>query len=121
MYNSSHGALADFGEWLLQRFGIETRSARVFARECGELINEMGGVDGGGTLHIFAHSQGGEITNNMSMHLDQDYRDMMNVRTFGSPMQIRKGTFGEATNFVSNKDPIPLLNYLYSFLREEVR
>ena len=47
--NSTHGSVADGLEWAAQRVGIYTNT-KVLAKKCRKLINDMGGVDGGGIV-----------------------------------------------------------------------
>lgn len=111
-YNSTHGKVADFGEWALQRSGVDTRSVKVLAKYSRKLIHEMGGVGNGGIIDLFAHSQSGEISDNLKHYLKPEELKMINVRTFGSPIPLNRKEFAKASNYVSSKDHVPYVRYL---------
>lgn len=112
IYNSTHGTSADGGESILQKCNIETRSVRVATRYIRGLIGEMGGVDGGGIINLFGHSQGGLISDNMGDRLNERERERLNVRTFGSATLIPEKKFGTVVNYVSENDPIQVVQWL---------
>jgi hypothetical protein len=87
-----------------------------------EMIEEMGGVDGGGTIIHYAHSLGAADTYVAGGLLSEEERKMIKVYTFGSPQIIPSGYFGETVNYISRWDGVCLLgpyNYIKALFFEE--
>ena len=77
-----------------------------------DLIDEMGGTDGGGTILHYAHSLGATDTLNALHLLTPEERKCIRVATFGSPTLIDDGACGKVDNYISLKDGVPIIDYL---------
>lgn len=76
------------------------------------LIQDMGGVDGGGVIIHYAHSLGGTDTDRARDLLSEKEQKMIRVVTFGSPTLIKKGGFQKVVNICSSCDGIPAFDVL---------
>jgi hypothetical protein len=108
-YNSTHGFLADLLECLGQILGFPTNSVNVATSALKECIANVGGVDAGGKVYVFAHSQGGLVLWRALQRLTSEERAMIHVRTFGSAKMIQKDDLGSAVNYVSSRDAVPFI------------
>lgn len=111
-HNSTDGFTWDFLGALSSRFGIVTLTAEHLARSWGQLIEEMGGVNGGGKIIHYAHSLGGSDTYGALKLMSAEEKAMISVTTFGSPKIIPPDGLIGATNFVSQRDVIGLIGYV---------
>ena len=75
-----------------------------------ELINEMGGPEGGGVILHYAHSLGATDSLNALEQLESAERRCIRVVTFGSPTLIEDGVCARVDNYVSLNDGIPSLD-----------
>jgi hypothetical protein len=71
-----------------------------------ELIEEMGGVEGGGVIIHYAHSLGGSETDRARELLSPEEQKMIRVVTFGSSTLLRSGGFHSVVNHVSVNDGV---------------
>ena len=74
-----------------------------------ELIEEMGGVNGGGTIIHYAHSLGGSDTDRARSLLSPEEQAMIRVVTFGSPTWMKNEGFQSVINIISKKDLVSAL------------
>lgn len=98
------------------KLGIISNQSKLIAKQWKELIEEMGGTSGGGTIIHYAHSIGGTETNNAKYLMTEEELKMIHVFTIGSPTQIPNRDFAEVVNFVSKRDGvayIDLANYFF--------
>jgi len=87
--------------------GFRSWHANLLARQWRYLINEMGGVDGGGVIIHYAHSLGGTETDRARELLSLEEQKMIRVITFGSATLIRNQGFQSVHNHVSINDGVP--------------
>lgn len=110
LYSATHGFTGDISRAICAKLGITLSQAKMLAKTWKGLINEMGGVDGGGTIIHYAHSLGAADTYRALHILSEEERKMIQVSTFGSPMLIPEGNCQEVKNYVSTHDAIPLFD-----------
>ncbi len=75
-----------------------------------DLINEMGGIHGGGLIIHYAHSIGSTHTKNALKLLSPEEKAMIRIYTFGSPSAIANTGLESVKNFISYRDGVPLLD-----------
>jgi YD repeat-containing protein len=86
--------------------GFRSAQAHLLAQMWRQLIQEMGGVGGGGTIIHYAHSIGGSDTDRARELLSPEEQKMIRVITFGSPTLIRNEGFQSVFNMVSVNDGV---------------
>ncbi|MES2344595.1 MAG: RHS repeat-associated core domain-containing protein [Chlamydiota bacterium] len=115
MYNSSGGAVVDLSHSVFSKFGHTDGDARTLAAHLRVLIDQLGGVNGGGTIYHIAFSEGGLITERALELLTEEERQMIVVNTFGSASLFSSSLARDVTHFVSVRDLVPMtdtLNYI---------
>ncbi len=90
-------------------FGFRSSHAHMLADLWKELIEEMGGVNGGGLIIHYAHSLGGSDTDRARTLLSPEEQKMIRVVTIGSSTMIRNEGFQNVINLVSISDGISTL------------
>ncbi|WP_068471428.1 RHS repeat-associated core domain-containing protein [Candidatus Protochlamydia phocaeensis] len=86
--------------------GFRSIHAHLLAAQWRSLIQEMGGVDGGGTIIHYAHSLGGSETDRARALLTPEEQRLIRVITFGSATLIRNEGFQKVTNMVCVNDGV---------------
>lgn len=86
--------------------GFRSFHAHLLAKLWKELIQEMGGVEGGGVILHYAHSIGGSETDRARELLTPEEQKMIRVVTFGTSTLVRSGGFQKVTNVVSVNDGV---------------
>lgn len=117
-YRPTAGWTWDFVNALLLKVGLTSPTARCLAEKWKGLIDEMGGLEGGGTIIHYAHSLGGAETNCARTLMTPEELAMIRVFTFGSPVLAKAEGFQSVTNYVSRLDPVSLadpIRYLAGF------
>lgn len=114
VFRPTEGVVWDLFKSMLVKCGFISRQARQLAEAWKLLIQEMGGVAGGGTIIHYAHSIGGADTSVARHLLSIEEQQMIQVVTFGSPILIPNKGFQSVVNVVSVRDGIPLLDPLGS-------
>ncbi len=109
-YNSSHGFMLDLFECLAQKLGFRTHSVDRLVDNIKQNIQSMGGVKSGGTVRIYASSQGGLILNNALKYLSASELAMIEIMTFGSAKQIDDERLKMAHNYVNTQDYVPFVS-----------
>lgn len=92
--------------------GYISKYAEYLAQLWRSLIEEMGGVEGGGLIIHYAHSLGGTDTDRARDLLSDKELQLIRVITIGSATMIRKGGFQDVINFRSDRDWIPYVDKL---------
>ncbi|MEI8366620.1 MAG: RHS repeat-associated core domain-containing protein [Parachlamydiaceae bacterium] len=113
-----HYAFRPTGGWsrdminaILSKFGYSAPAAPLLAEKWRELIAEMGGVDGGGTIIHYSHSIGFADTNAAKNLLTPEEQRMIHVVTIGSPTMIPNDSgFGKIVNYASKRDGVSLFD-----------
>ncbi len=86
--------------------GFRSTYAYMLADMWRELIEEMGGVDGGGTIVHYAHSLGGTETDRARSLLTAQEQRMIRVYTIGSVTFVRNEGFQRVLNIISRYDGV---------------
>lgn len=86
--------------------GFRSMHAYLLAKKWKELIQEMGGPEGGGMIVHYAHSLGGSETDRAREILNPEEQKMIRVITFGSSTLIRNVGFESVVNIVSVNDGV---------------
>lgn len=103
-------------------FGYRSKYAHMLADVWREMIQEMGGVDGGGVIIHYAHSLGGTDTDRARTLLTPEEQQMIRVTTIGSATFVRNEGFQSVVNHVSINDGVRFfepLGHLRHFLAKE--
>ena len=87
-------------------FGFRSLHAHLLAELWRSLIQEMGGVEGGGTIVHYAHSLGGSETDRARELLSPEEQKMIRVITFGSSTLVRNEGFQYVVNNISVNDGV---------------
>ena len=103
VYNSTHGLALDALEWLCQRLGIRTHADRTMKTA---LINMGSQLLHVGNAEIWSelHSQSNEMLNLIKSQLPERIKEMMVVKSFGSPYLHSPKDYKSAMNYVSAFD-----------------
>ena len=112
VFRSSEGWTRDIVRCFLCKAGFVSEIAELLVVTWRGLIEEMGGVNGGGTLIHYAHSIGGSETYVAKHLLTPEEQKMIRVITFGSPTLIPEGGFQSVVNYASRRDGVSLLDFL---------
>lgn len=91
---------------LAYQFGFRSIHAHMLAQLWRDLIQEMGGIDGGGCVLHYGHSLGGSETDRARGLLTPEEQKMIRVVTFGSSTLIRDEGFQSVVNHVSVHDGV---------------
>jgi RHS repeat-associated protein len=110
IYAATEGFAGDLLRGFLGKAGVASRQAKMLASLWKELIQEMGGPDGGGVILHYAHSLGATDTLRALQRLDPKERKCIRVATFGAPTLIEDGVCAQVDNYVSVKDGVPTLD-----------
>lgn len=119
VFHPSEGWSKDICNSILAKFGYTTPYAKLLANKWKELIQELGGVEGGGTIIHYAHSIGVADTYMAKNLLTPEELKMIKVISLGSPSMIPNEGFSSTINYVSRRDGVCLLdpaNYLKGWL-----
>ncbi len=123
VFRESNGWIKDILKAsLVVKGSYVTEHATKLAEVWKQMIEEMGGVDGEGTIIHYAHSLGAADTYVAGGLMTEEERKMIKVFTFGSPQIIPAGYFGETLNYISRWDGVCLLgpyNYIKALFFEE--
>ncbi|MDP1880554.1 MAG: hypothetical protein Q8K60_06415 [Parachlamydiaceae bacterium] len=95
--------------------GFRSKHAHLLADHWKKLIQEMGGIDGGGVVIHYAHSLGGSETDRARNLLTPEEQKMIRVITLGSPTFLSKEGFQSVINYASANDGVTLFDPLGHF------
>lgn len=90
--------------------GFRSLHAHLLAQLWHNLILDMGGSEGGGTIIHYAHSLGGTETDRARELLTPEEQQMIRVVTFGSSTLIRNEGFQDVLNNASRGDGVIYLD-----------
>ncbi len=112
VYSATRGFLLDMLRAAKIKFGgFTSQEAYMLADTWRQMIAEMGGVNGGGTIVHYAHSIGAGDTEKALAMMTQEELAMIEVSTFGSPILIDANTSGaRVVNYVNVRDGISILD-----------
>ncbi|MFI5342881.1 MAG: RHS repeat domain-containing protein [Chlamydiales bacterium] len=110
VFRGTNGWTSDITKAILIKtcYGLGYRSehAYLLAQSWRELIEEMGGVGGGGVIIHYAHSLGGSDTDRARTLLTPEEQQMIRVITLGSSTLIRDEGFQSVVNIISANDGV---------------
>ncbi|MCB1114221.1 MAG: RHS repeat-associated core domain-containing protein [Chlamydiia bacterium] len=115
VYRPTGGFAWDLVKCMMVKNGYLSPEAKELIRIWRGLIEEMGGVDGGGKIIHYAHSVGGTDTFNALAHLSTEEQRMLDIRTFGSATLIPDINTYQVTNYVSKRDGVSMFDPLHYF------
>ncbi len=104
LYNATHGIFADLYDFAMEKCNIMNHPSSLLSKAINSFLDEFGE---GGRIIIFAHSEGGAITKNALLSLNQEKRNMLEVYTFGSASLFDKTLAGSVQHYVATRDPFP--------------
>lgn len=111
VFRPTEGWTKDLLNCTLIKFGYVSEPAQLLAEKWKELINELGGVESGGSIVHYAHSIGATDTYTARNLLSCEEQKMIHVVTLGSPSLIPPDVgFGSVANYASKRDAICLLD-----------
>ena len=95
----------------LSKLGFTSTSAELLAGTWKKLIQDMGGVNGGGIIVHYAHSIGATDTYVARNLMTPEELKMIHVRTLGSPTMIPTNSgFASIINYASLRDGVCYLD-----------
>lgn len=106
VFHPTEGWTWDLIKGFLAKCGYVSPQAKLLAQTWKELIQEMGGVNGGGKIIHYAHSIGGTNTDIARSLLTPDEQKMIRVITIGSATMIANEGFDDVVNYVSRRDGV---------------
>lgn len=107
IHNADHGLLSDLGECAASQIGLPVHPAAIAVREIRKLIGQVGE---GGTVALWAHSQGGLVLEQALRHLTPVERRMLEVHTFGSAAKFAASDLRTCDHYVTSRDIALLFN-----------
>lgn len=111
IFRPTEGWCNDLVKAMLIKFGYVSPYARELASTWKKLIDDMGGIDGGGTIIHYCHSLGGTDTATAVSLLTPAERKMIQVYSLGSATMIKDNLgFQSVSNFVSVRDGVCLFD-----------
>lgn len=113
VYSATQGFTNDVVRGIMAQAGVASQQAKLLASMWKRLIEEMGGVEGGGIILHYAHSLGATDTYNALHLLTPEERNMIRVTTFGGSTMICEGLCAKSENYVSTKDGVPILDLVH--------
>jgi RHS repeat-associated protein len=115
VFRPTQGFAWDLMKCLMVKSGYLSPEAKELIRIWKGLIEEMGGVEGGGKIVHYTHSVGGSDTQAALAHLSPEEQKMLDIRTFGSASLIPDvGTY-QIVNYVSKRDGVSLFDPVHFF------
>lgn len=120
LFRPTQGFAWDILKCISIKFGYVSTEAQELVRIWKSLIEEMGGVNGGGKLIHYAHSLGGTDTFTALSYLTPEEQKMIDIRTLGSATLIPQEGYYSVVNYVSVRDgvsyfdPLRYLQAVYS-------
>lgn len=106
----SSGWPGDFFNALLTMSGLRSPMAEHLVQKWRELIQEMGGVGGGGRIIHYSHSLGSVDTIGARDLLLPEEAAMIEVYAFASPRAVSSDGFHYVVNYCSVRDQVWLLD-----------
>lgn len=110
IHRPTEGWARDLINCLTVKLGITSPAANQLAEKWKELIQEMGGTEGGGKIIHYAHSIGGTDTLMAKQYMTPEELQMIQVISFGSATIIPDRDFMSVTNYISWRDGVPYLD-----------
>ncbi len=122
VFYPSEGWTRDLFNVILAKFGYVTPHAKLLAATWKDLIQEMGGTNGGGLIIHYAHSIGGTNTEIAKSLLTPEEQRMIRVITIGSATAVSDSGFESVTNYISHRDGVilaDLFGYFHALVNHD--
>lgn len=116
VYRPTKGWVRDILTSLAVTLGFVSEQAEMLADLWKEMIEDMGGLDGGGKIIHYAHSIGAKETMRALSLLTKEQQQLVHVYAFGSPSVAVENPNYQIRHFISIRDGVCLLD-LASFIR----
>jgi hypothetical protein len=110
IFRPSEGWSHDVIGCIFSKLGIVSDQAKTLAKTWKDLIQEMGGPEGGGTIIHYAHSIGGTETHSAKNLMTPEEQKLIRIYTIGSPTLIQQGGFQSVVNYVSKRDGVSFID-----------
>ena len=110
IYRPTLGWSWDMVKSIFVKSGYVFADTEMLANTWKNLIAEMGGTDGGGSIIHYAHSIGSADTYSAQLLLTPEEQKMIKVITFGSPSLHLNEGFLSVCHYISVRDVIPLMD-----------
>jgi hypothetical protein len=115
VFNPTEGWTWDLYKCMIAKLGFVTPQAKMLAQTWKKLIDEMGGVRGGGKIIHYCHSIGGTHTEIAKTLMNEEELKMIEVISIGSASILDDSGFFKVTNYVSRRDGVSMLDPLRWF------
>jgi RHS repeat-associated protein len=115
VHRQTKGCLGDILSGFLVQLGFISPDAHELAKEWKKMIQEMGGVKGGGKIIHYAHSIGAMETLRALSLLSPEEKMMIEIYTFGSPSLAIKDPDANVHHFASIRDGVCLIDIVSFF------
>lgn len=116
VFNPTKGWSRDLLNSAMSKLGYVSPQAQLLADSWRALIEEMGGVDGGGEIIHYAHSVGATDSFVAMGLLTPEESKMIHMITLGSPSLNPLDTgFASVTHYVSKRDGVSMLDPYWYF------
>jgi RHS repeat-associated protein len=112
VYSATQGFAGDILRAASYKSGYVSPQAKLLIGVWRSLIDDMGGVDGGGFIWHYAHSLGATDTLNALKKMTSREKEMIKVVTFGSPTIIDADACAQVDNYISLHDVVPMLDHV---------
>lgn len=116
VYRPTKGWVRDILTSLAVTLGFVSEQAEMLADLWKEMIDDMGGIDGGGKIIHYAHSIGAKETMRALSLMTKEEQLLIHVYAFGSPSVAVENPNYQIRHFISIRDGVCLLD-LVSFIR----
>lgn len=116
IHRQTKGWFSDMLSGFLVQLGFISPDAHELAKEWKRMIEEMGGVNGGGKIIHYAHSIGAMETLRALSLLTPEEKKIIEIYTFGSPSLSTKDPDANVHHFASVRDGVCLID-LVSFIK----
>lgn len=116
VYRPTKGWVKDILYAFAVTLGVVSPEAHMLAALWRQMVDEMGGIDGGGKIIHYAHSIGAVETARALALLTEEEQKLIHIYAFGSPSLNENNPYQQTHHFVSIRDGVPLLN-LPAFIR----
>jgi hypothetical protein len=113
VYVATDGFSGDIVRGVCSKTGVITTQVKMLVSIWQSLIQEMGGVSGGGMVIHYAHSLGATDTATALQLLTPEERRCLRISTFGSPTLMQEQAELKIDNYVSEKDGVPKLDIIH--------
>lgn len=110
VFRPTEGWAWDLLKSFATKLGYIPPQSRQLAETWKAMIEEMGGIEGGGVIYHYAHSIGGTDTLAAKRLLSPEEQKMICVITFGSATMVEDKDFRNVTNFISLRDGVCMLD-----------